>query len=114
MQNSGVELTEALKLLNSNGGEEFAVKLERGVHVALAEIHGDTNTEIVSAVELAKEEKARLQQLLIRMLGRELKFNFHVSPVVLGGFKVTVGDWKLDASIAGRLKHMREIFGRIT
>lgn len=63
---------------------------------------------IVSAKPLDADERQRIESLIARHLpGATLEMNYGVDPDLIGGFTVTVGSERLDASVANELKQLR-------
>jgi F-type H+-transporting ATPase subunit delta len=61
---------------------------------------------VTSAVALSDELRARLVQALARRTGREPMLVERVDPELLGGLVVSIGDDKIDSSVATRLERM--------
>lgn len=59
--------------------------------------------EVVSAVPLSDQQKARLGAALARIYGRQVHLNLDVDPTILGGVRVRIGDEIINGSIADRL-----------
>jgi F-type H+-transporting ATPase subunit delta len=67
--------------------------------------------EIVSARELTPAELDDLVQRLSRSYGRAFQVTRRVDPALLGGIRITMGDRRIDGSIAGRLDDLaRDLF----
>lgn len=103
-------LTRALQLIDADTRGLFIDELEESIGETVENAHGKTAV-VESALDLLDEEKSRLEQLVVRLLKRELNMIYRVHPQLIGGFKVTVGDWKLDASISSQLESMKEVMG---
>jgi F-type H+-transporting ATPase subunit delta len=73
-------------------------------------IHGPRAqvVRVTSAVELSDEEKSTLAEKLAAQFGANLEFEYKVDSSLLGGLLVRVGDRVIDASVAGKLKALRE------
>jgi F-type H+-transporting ATPase subunit delta len=100
-------LSHALSLLDSDARGMFVDELSEKVGEALDKARG--NTAVVhSAVDLTEEEQMRIENLLKSILKRELQVSFHIKKELLGGFLITVGDWKLDATLASQLAFLKE------
>lgn len=71
---------------------------------------GDRATEAMvrSAVPLTAQEQDALRQKLMREAGSNLDLAFEVDPDLIGGLVVRVGDRVVDASVASRLRQLRE------
>lgn len=63
---------------------------------------------VTSAVPLTDEEKRALTEKLTAQFGENLEFEYREDPSILGGLVVRVGDRVIDASVAGKLKALRE------
>jgi len=70
--------------------------------------------EVTSAVELNKEEKKKLGDVLNRLTGSTVKTVFAVDPALLGGVVVRIGDRVIDGSLRTRLAVMREHLRQIS
>ena len=73
---------------------------------------GIERAEVVSAVELTKEQKEKIRNYVTSIVGKELMVTNRVDVDILGGFIVRVGDRMLDGSLKTRIEDMkREIVG---
>lgn len=64
----------------------------------------DSVARVVSAVALTSDEKATLAQKLHAILGHEVTLESVVDADVLGGLRVEVGEWVIDATVAHQLE----------
>ncbi len=64
--------------------------------------------EVQTAVDLTEEEKERLARRLEALLGKRVVVRHQVTPRILGGVVVKIGDQLIDASVAGRLAALRQ------
>ena len=62
--------------------------------------------EVRVAAPLDDAQRTRLQSLLSRLKGREVRLNVAVDPSVLGGVHVQIGDEVIDGSVRGKLNAM--------
>ena len=60
--------------------------------------------EVRVAAPLDEAQRARLQSLLSRIKGREVRLNVAVDPSVLGGVFVQIGDEVIDGTVATRME----------
>lgn len=111
MAKSHNSLEKALKLLGGKNNDVVAAHLKDGVDSALLKITGGLFAEVISAVNLTDEEKLKLEINLAQIFGRSLTATYQTDPVLLGGFKVSVGDWKFDATVVSQLNLMRSQLG---
>lgn len=72
------------------------------------------NVEVVSAVELNKEDRKRLVKTLGKMTGKEVRVDYSVDPSLMGGILVRIGDRVIDGSVKARLKSLREHLRQIS
>ncbi len=63
---------------------------------------------VTSAVPLTDDEKRALAEKLAAQFGENLEFEYREDPSILGGLVIRVGDRVIDASVAGKLKALRE------
>lgn len=68
------------------------------------------SARIESAVPIAPELQARLQQDLAKMYGPGLAISFHQNPALLGGLRIKVGSDVFDGSIQARLQQLQTSF----
>ena len=92
---------------------DLAGKLDlEGVKSALADIEAaaegaETSIDVTSAVPLTDIERETLERTLRRQAGRDVAIHYRVSPEILGGLIVRVGDRYVDGSVAARLGQLR-------
>ena len=98
----------ALELMSSPQGEVFKSELEAQIAEAVAKTRGEESGRVESAIELSREERERLEQTLNKILKRRVDLSYGLNRKLLGGLRVTVGDWKLDATLATQLVEMRQ------
>ena len=67
-----------------------------------------TEAMVTSAIPLTSQEQDALRQKLSRETGSNLDLAFEVDPDLIGGLVVRVGDRVVDASVASRLRQLRE------
>ena len=72
---------------------------------------GTVRAQVRSALPLADPEKERLSRVLERFSGKKVQLEVRQDPGLIGGVVVRLGDWVLDASLAGRLGRLRENLG---
>lgn len=97
-----------LKLLVENRRIAFA----REIALAYVSIFREENAiymvTVESAAPLDKNEEGRIRALVEKHLGGgKLEFNTSVNPELIGGFVVSVGNDRIDASISNELKQLR-------
>lgn len=105
MQRTDLNLKDTLKLIDES--DEFASELASTIEESVT-AHKEHTATIESATNLSETEMESLKELLKKRLKKDLGFEFRVNPQLLGGFRVSVGDWKLDASLLTRLEQMKQ------
>lgn len=112
MSNSNIDqqiLEEASRLLShETEADAFVVELQNSITSAVAKTNGDQTGVVESAVELQTEEKKQIETLLQKALQHPVTLSYQVNKAVLGGVKIRVGDWVLDATLARNLNKMRD------
>ncbi|MEE8442590.1 MAG: ATP synthase F1 subunit delta [Dehalococcoidia bacterium] len=69
---------------------------------------GRQRAEVITAVPLEDQQRERLGQRLLQVLGMEIVLTSRVDSEVLGGLVVRIGDKMIDGSTRGRLMAMRK------
>ena len=72
------------------------------------EHRGIERADVVSAVPLEPEERAKVAELLENLVGKEVRLTSVVTPEILGGLVVRVGDRVIDGSVKAKLQEMRK------
>lgn len=72
-----------------------------------AEDKSQNEAHVVSAVSLSELEKQEIHSILVKVLGHEIELRSEVDTSMIGGFKITVGDWIFDSSIKNQLDNLR-------
>jgi len=61
---------------------------------------------VTSAVTLTEAERTRLKKALEKKWGLSVSLTERVDPTMIGGLKLTAGDWQYDATARGRLQRL--------
>lgn len=122
---SNEDKTTLLTTASTEGGKEPTVcdffkllaqnrRLDMAYACALAYIdiyrkeHNIYKVSVVSAAKMDAEEEKRLRSLIEKHLkGGTMEYSSTVDPSLIGGFTVSVGNERLDASISNELKQLR-------
>lgn len=97
-----------LKLLEQNSRIMFM----REIALAYIDIYRRANNiyqvKVQSAAPMSQQESDRLRSMVEKHLdGAKLEYTASVNPSLIGGFTVTVGNERIDASISNELKQLR-------
>jgi F-type H+-transporting ATPase subunit delta len=82
--------------------------VSREFNALLDQRSGRTEAQVTSAVALDDAAKARLQQSLGQLLGKQVQLTAAVDPQLIGGLVVRVGNTVYDASVANHLARLRQ------
>lgn len=106
-QKSGL-LNDFIKLLTENR----RLGMIRLIACAFVDIYREENkifrVDVESAAPLGEAEESRLKSLIGRHLGDgTMEYSHSVNPSLIGGFTVSVGNERIDASVSNELKQLR-------
>lgn len=97
-----------LKLLSQNRRLDMARAIASAYIALYRRRHGIYDVRVVSAAPMSDEEQKRLRDLIGRHLGGgQMEYSTSVNPDLIGGFTVSVGNERIDASISNELKQLR-------
>lgn len=82
--------------------------LERYLALANEDL-GIVTATVESARKLTEEDMKRIQDALARETGRQVILRNRISPSVIAGIKVTVGNRVTDITMKSRIENMRQI-----
>lgn len=95
----GLTIDKRRELYWEEIAEEFA-KLADGVRNL-------STAQVISAVEMTKEDLTELERKLAKVTGKNIKVNVTVDPAILGGLIVKIGDEVMDGSVQKRLELLK-------
>ena len=126
LENPIVSLGKKEQLLQTAGGEEVSDLYVRFIKMVLEHkresflpfiaqvyIHLYRNDKKVqkvlfsTAVPVSEEVKEHLSNKLKKETGCTIEFNGNVEPELLGGFRLRIGNYRIDASYATQLRDIR-------
>jgi F-type H+-transporting ATPase subunit delta len=97
-------------LVELNEGHGLDTQLKEWAEAAAAR-RNRVVAEVRSAVELDEARRARLAEVLTRVLGKPVLLQTTVDKAILGSLVVRVGDELFDGSVRSRLEQAREALG---
>lgn len=97
-----------VKLLENNRRVDIARAIALAFISLYRKEHSIYRVAIASAAPPGDAEKARLQAIISRHIGKgTMEYEYSVDPSLIGGFTVTVNSERLDASVSNELKRLR-------
>jgi F-type H+-transporting ATPase subunit delta len=97
-----------LRLLIHKGREMFIERILDAYQDLTEKAEGRLEIQVTSATPLDEETTTRIADELGRMTGQSVALDARVDPGLIGGLTVRMGDRRLDASIASRLRRLRD------
>ena len=114
LSNPIVSVPEKVKLLTAAGGIEVCELYTRFINLVLAHKR-ETLLPFIAYIYIhlyRKEKKITrvrldLQDKLRKETGCTIEFSGHVEPELIGGFRLRIGNYRIDASYATQLRDIR-------
>lgn len=98
-----------ITMLKSNSkSKSLAPRVQSLLGKVTSQAKRDRVAIVTSSIALTDEEKNVLKKALTKKFKREITPEVSVSAELIGGFRVQVGDWVLDTTLAGQLAQLRE------
>lgn len=101
------EGTNLARLLIESGRIDEAAAIEDEFQRLADEAAGRVRATVTTAIELASEDRDRVERELSKRLNKEVRLSVVVDPRIIGGLKLQYGDRVVDASVAERLQQLR-------
>jgi F-type H+-transporting ATPase subunit delta len=101
------ETTNLAKLLIEAGRVHEAAAIAGEYDRLTDEAAGRVRATVTTSVELDTEERDRVAAELSKRIGKEVKLDLVVDPLILGGMKLQFGDHLVDASVSTKLQQLR-------
>ena len=98
------ELSSFLELLSPEDTEAVLIKF---IDVAREHL-GLLDVKVYSAVQLTLIQRAKIEQKLVGIFGKEISMIVKVDPSLIGGLRVIVGNTVFDNTIKTRLSEMKK------
>lgn len=96
-----------LRLLAENGRLAVLPEIQSQFEALRADMEQVVDVEVVTAMEMAVDQRDRLQAALQALTGRKVRMHDRIDPSLIGGAVVHAGDLVIDGSLAGRLDKLR-------
>lgn len=99
-------VVDTLQVMNGKGRLGLLAALAVSYLAVLDERRGRVDVGVLTAVELSPARRGELVATLTRATGREVRLAETVDPEALGGMVISVGDRKIDYSLATDLRQL--------
>jgi F-type H+-transporting ATPase subunit delta len=96
------------KFLASGGSLSDLTAVSQEVKDIIKQHQRRDTIQITSAIELSATSKVKIESTLTKVTSHPVKCSYQISPEVLGGLKVRIGDHILDMTILNRINQMAE------
>lgn len=93
---------------SEQGGSAAFPKMQTLLSRLSRQARGEQEAKVESSVILASDEKRELEQSLTGLIGHPLTISYVVTPTLLGGLRIALGDLIVDTSLASQLAAMGE------
>ena len=100
-------LKTAIKKLAADKPRDYRGTLQALRRLVRAEM-AEKQVTVESAVDLNKATSNKVRKSLCSQYGDDLNFDFKVSPELLGGMRIRVGNDLFDGSVKARLERLQE------
>lgn len=101
-------LVDSLQVINRHGRLALLRAVAEAYRLEHRVRRGQVDVVVRTAMPLSDSQRARLVEVLTRVLARRPALIERVEPSLLGGIVVEVAGWKYDASVANRLQGLSE------
>lgn len=96
-------------LKKSGKAREVTPHIQSLLYKMTAAAKAEETANVESAVKLTPSETQSLARVLSRIAGHEVRIVATVNRALLGGLRITMGDWVVDASIRNELNQMAQV-----
>jgi F-type H+-transporting ATPase subunit delta len=97
-----------VKYIKTDGKSATAGQSVRSLLSKVSDEDKKMNKAVVeSAIGLTDAEKAEVEKIVMKLVGHEITIETSVRPSLLGGLRITVGDWILDTSLKAQLDDLK-------
>ncbi|KAB2836753.1 MAG: ATP synthase F1 subunit delta [Caedimonadaceae bacterium] len=99
-----------VRFLQTLANERRLALLEPLIHsleTLLQRMQNQLEVVVVSANPLSKETQQSLEKMLSKKLDKKIAMRHAIDPSLIGGFKLEIGSYEIDLSIAAHLSQLR-------
>jgi F-type H+-transporting ATPase subunit delta len=95
--------------LKRSGSSKTAVpRVSLFLQKVTAKTRKEKLAHVETSVELTISEKQSIEQTLTKILGHDVTVEVTVKPELLGGLRISVGDWIVDTSLEMHLRQLSQ------
>jgi F0F1-type ATP synthase delta subunit len=99
-----------MKYIKSDGKSPTANTKVRAMLSRVSEIDKNENRAYVeTAVVLEAKERSLFERATQKMAGHPVEMIFTVNPDLIGGYRLTIGDYVMDDSLLNQLNQIQEV-----
>lgn len=99
-----------IRLLTDKRREHYLGEVAESFHRQLLAYRGIVRAEVVSAVKLDEQTRAKLLQQATLIAGCNVELTERIDAELLGGFRLKVGDRLIDGAVSSSLSQLRRNF----
>ena len=93
--------------LKQNGTSETVTPKVQSLLLKMSsQARKEHEARVESAVKLSPAEMTVISRVLSRIAGHDVSLTSDVTPSLIGGIRVTMGDWVVDSSLSNELAEM--------
>jgi F-type H+-transporting ATPase subunit delta len=96
-------------LAGDSRSEDSVPKVSELFRKVTARALKEKTAHVETAVQLNSLQVSRLSKVLEELTGHGVELHMTVNPVLVAGFRITVGDWVVDTSFSGQLEAMETL-----
>jgi F-type H+-transporting ATPase subunit delta len=101
-------LLNLLMVLNDRGRLEILKAVFKAVQVRIEAERAQQRVLVETAMPLTDDLRARVKDVMSRRMGKEALVDEQVNPALIGGIVIHIGDERIDASLAQRIRTVRQ------
>jgi F0F1-type ATP synthase delta subunit len=99
-----------MQYIKSDGKSQTANTKVRAMLSRVSEIDKSENRATVeTAIPLDSKEKSLFERAVQKIIGHPLEMVYMVNPDLIGGYRLTIGDYIMDDSLASQLNQLQSV-----